>query len=112
MVTCPFSGSELDGVAEDVAHDLRDPQRIRANRDAVGRQRFDLDVAALGQRLEHVLRLTEDRGDGHILQIECELTSVETHGIQKVPDEAVHLPAGSQRDFEELGAAHGRQSLR
>src|SRR6266404_6449517 len=96
-------GSELDGVAHDVPHELRDAEWIRANGDpVVWRDRIEIDVALFRHGAERLLGLMEDRDDLYLFEVELELARVNAHRVEKVADQAVHLSARPKCDIQQL----------
>src|SRR6267378_5333109 len=96
---------ELDGVAHDVPHDLRDAEWVRANGDpVVWRDGIEIDVAPLRHRAERLLGLLEDRDDLYLFEIELELARVNAHRVEEVADQPVHLPARPKGDAQQFSS--------
>ena len=97
---------ELDRITHDVADDLRHAQWIGAHRNAIlGQDRLQLNLSLRRQRAERLLCLTENHHHRDVLDVEREFPRLETHCVQQISDETVHLPSRPHRHCEQLLAA-------
>src|SRR6266576_4537138 len=80
----PMLRRELDGVAHDVPHELRDAEWIRANGDpVVWREGIEINVALFRQGAERLHGLMEDRDDLYLFEVELELARMKAHRVEK-----------------------------
>lgn len=98
-------GSELQRVPDEGPEHLRDAERITADEPfGVWIFHSERDLVRIGQWTERVFRLLNDVRDRDLFELEREPPRLQANRVEKIGNQAVHLPRGSNTSIEHPGA--------
>src|SRR6476659_6999576 len=101
----PAGRRELEGVAEQVAEDLRGAVLVGAKREVLCRRAdLELDFLVGGHLAKRFFGLAQQTARFHVLELQREAPGLKTRRVQQIADQTIHLSNGALRHLKQIGA--------